>query len=129
MKKSITLVGAGGKMGLRLTRNLKNSEYEKSIEACNKSLDLNPSNPSALIIKGNTFFLKKDTIQAIDQFRKAKTLLPDIIDAYYGLALLYHLSGNDKDAKTILLEMDSQGAKTPKVRDNKKIKDLKELLK
>jgi hypothetical protein len=28
MKKSITLVGAGGKMGLRLTRNLKNSEYE-----------------------------------------------------------------------------------------------------
>lgn len=28
MKKSIILVGAGGKMGLRLTRNLKNSEYE-----------------------------------------------------------------------------------------------------
>jgi hypothetical protein len=28
MKKKITLVGAGGKMGLRLTRNLKNSVYE-----------------------------------------------------------------------------------------------------
>ncbi len=28
MKKSISLVGAGGKMGLRLTRNLKNSEHE-----------------------------------------------------------------------------------------------------
>ena len=28
MKKKITLVGAGGKMGLRLTRNLKNSDYE-----------------------------------------------------------------------------------------------------
>lgn len=28
MKKKITLVGAGGKMGLRLTRNLKNSAYE-----------------------------------------------------------------------------------------------------
>jgi hypothetical protein len=28
MKKKITLVGAGGKMGLRLTRNLKDSMYE-----------------------------------------------------------------------------------------------------
>jgi D-apionate oxidoisomerase len=28
MKKKITLVGAGGKMGLRLTRNLKNSAFE-----------------------------------------------------------------------------------------------------
>jgi dihydrodipicolinate reductase len=26
----VTLAGAGGKMGLRLTRNLKNSEYEVS---------------------------------------------------------------------------------------------------
>ena len=28
MKNKITLVGAGGKMGLRLTRNLKNSAFE-----------------------------------------------------------------------------------------------------
>jgi D-apionate oxidoisomerase len=28
MKKKITLVGAGGKMGIRLTRNLKNSDFE-----------------------------------------------------------------------------------------------------
>lgn len=30
MKKKITLVGAGGKMGLRLTRNLKNSAFDMS---------------------------------------------------------------------------------------------------
>jgi len=30
MKKKITLVGAGGKMGIRLTRNLRNSAYEMS---------------------------------------------------------------------------------------------------
>jgi len=30
MKKKITLVGAGGKMGLRLTKNLRNSEHEMS---------------------------------------------------------------------------------------------------
>jgi hypothetical protein len=31
----ITLIGAGGKMGLRLTRNLKNSKYEVSYVECN----------------------------------------------------------------------------------------------
>ena len=36
MKKEIVLIGAGGKMGMRLTRNLKNSNYEVSYVEINQ---------------------------------------------------------------------------------------------
>jgi D-apionate oxidoisomerase len=40
MKKKITLVGAGGKMGIRLTRNLKNSDFEMSfLEVSQSGID------------------------------------------------------------------------------------------
>jgi ketol-acid reductoisomerase len=36
----VTLVGAGGKMGMRLTHNLKNSEYEMSyLEVGNQGIE------------------------------------------------------------------------------------------
>ena len=47
MKKiKVTLVGAGGKMGMRLTHNLKNSEYEMSY------LEVNPPGIEKLGEKG-----------------------------------------------------------------------------
>ena len=67
----------------------------------------------------------KDTSQAIVLFMKAKEFSPDKIDAYYGLALMLHLNGKNNDAKTVLEEMEKFGAKTPKIRDNKKINQLK----
>jgi tetratricopeptide (TPR) repeat protein len=103
----------------------KNADYQKAIDACDKSLSINHENPSALIIKANTLFLMKDTTQATDLFRKAKEILPDKIDAYYGLALMLHLTGKNIEARTILAEMENSGAKTPKIRDNKKINQLK----
>lgn len=107
----------------------KNSDYQKAIEACDKSLSINEENPSALIIKANTHFLMKDTAQATVLFRKAKEIIPDKIDGYYGLALMLHLTGKDNDAKTVLAELEKSGAKTSKIRDNKKINELKTLIK
>jgi tetratricopeptide (TPR) repeat protein len=47
-------------------------EYEKAIQACDKSLRLDPNNPSALVIKASTLFLmKKDTLTATNLFQKA----------------------------------------------------------
>lgn len=103
----------------------KTSDYPKAIEACNKSLEINSTNPSALIIKANTLFLLKDTVSAIDEFRKAKEMFSDKIDGYYGLALMLYLSEQIDEAYKVLIEMEQKGVKTLDVRDNKKIKDLK----
>jgi tetratricopeptide (TPR) repeat protein len=103
----------------------KTGNLDKAIESCDKALEIEPNNASALIVKANTLFMKGDTLTAIDLFKKAKELIPDKIDAYYGLALMLHYSGDNNQALQILNEMDSNGAKTPKVRDNKKIKNLK----
>jgi tetratricopeptide (TPR) repeat protein len=103
----------------------KTGELDKSLEALDKSLEIEPRNASALIIKANTLFMKGDTLTAIQLFIKAKELLPDKIDAYYGLALMLHYQGNNAEAMKILNEMDTKGAKTSKIRDNKKIKNLK----
>ena len=105
--------------------NQKTGDYQKAIEACNKSLELNPTNPSALIIKANTLFMMKDTVSAIDLFKKAKEILPDKIDGYYGLALMLYVSGKIEEAFQVLVEMDQNGVKTIDVRDNKKIRNLK----
>ena len=103
----------------------KTGDLDKAIESCDKALEIETNNASALIVKANTLFMKGDTLSAIDLFKKAKELIPDKIDAYYGLALMLHYSGENKQALQILNEMDSNGAKTPKVRDNKKIKNLR----
>lgn len=102
--------------------------YDKSIEACDQSLEINPDNPSALLIKANTLFLMNDTSTAIELFKKAKKIIPDKIDAYYGLALMLHLKGKNEDAVPLLLEMDKNNVKTKDFRDNRKIKNLKKKL-
>lgn len=103
----------------------RTGELDKAIEACDKALGIEPENASALNVKANTLFMKGDTMSAIDLFTKAKALLPDKIDAYYGLALLLHYKGDNTKALQILNEMETKGAKTLNVRDNKKIKNLK----
>ena len=103
----------------------KTGELDKAIDACNNALEIEPKNASALVIKANTQFLKGDTLNAIDLFTKAKDLLTDKIDAYYGLALMLHYTNKKEEALKILNEMDVKGAKTINVRDNKKIKDLR----
>jgi tetratricopeptide (TPR) repeat protein len=103
----------------------KTGELEKAIEACDKALIIEPKNASAIIVKANTMFMKGDTLTAIDLFTQAKGLIPDKIDAYYGLALMLHYKGDNVKALQFLNEMETNGAKTPNVRDNKKIKNLK----
>ena len=106
----------------------KTGELEMAIDACNKALEIEPTNASALVIKANTLFLKGDTLNAIDLFAKAKDLLTDKIDAYYGLALMLYYTKKNEEALKILNAMDINGAKTIDVRDNKKIKDLRNKL-
>lgn len=103
----------------------KTGDLAGAIKACDKSLAMNSQNPSALIIKANTVFLQGDTLNAIELFRLAKEINPKTIDGYYGLALMLHLKGQDEEAKRVLDEMDTQKATTSKVRDNKKIKELR----
>jgi tetratricopeptide (TPR) repeat protein len=102
--------------------------YDKSIEACDQSLKINQDNPSALLIKANTLFLMNDTLTAIELFRKVKEIIPDKIDAYYGLALMLHLKGKNEDAASTLLEMEKNNVETKDFRDNRKIKNLKKKL-
>jgi tetratricopeptide (TPR) repeat protein len=54
--------------GLQL---LKMQEYDKSIEACNKMLILDPKNSIALINKGVAYMSKTDYDKAIESFQKA----------------------------------------------------------
>lgn len=103
----------------------KTGDLDKAIEACDKALAIESNNASALIVKANTMFMKGDTLTAIELFTEAKELIPDKIDAYYGLALMLHYKGDNEKAMQILNEMDKNGAKTPNVRDNKKIKSLR----
>ncbi len=102
--------------------------YEKSIEACDQSLNIYPDNPSALLIKANSLFLMNDTSTAVELFKKTKDIIPDKIDAYYGLALMFHLKGKNEDAARILLEMGKNNVITKDFRDNRKIKNLKKKL-
>jgi tetratricopeptide (TPR) repeat protein len=103
----------------------KRADYTKAIEACDKSLSINPDNPSALVVKANSLFLTKDTLNAMTLFQKAIDVAPDKIDGYYGLALMLYYDGEKKRAQQVLKEMDEKNAKTVKIRDNKKIKYLR----
>jgi tetratricopeptide (TPR) repeat protein len=103
----------------------KTGDLDKAMESCDKALYIESKNASALIVKANTLFMKGDTLTAIDLFIEAKGLIPEKIDSYYGLALMLHYNGDNEQALQILNEMDTNGAKTPKVRDNKKIKNLR----
>ena len=103
----------------------KTGDFKGSVIACDKSLEINPNNPSALVIKANSLFLMQDTLTAITFYKKAKEISPDKVDGYYGLALMFYLMEQKESASNILLEMDKNNVKTVKFRDNKKIKELR----
>jgi hypothetical protein len=60
MKTKVTLVGAGGKMGMRLTHNLKNSQYEMTY------LEVSPAGIEKLIEKGVLVSQPSDAIPFAD---------------------------------------------------------------
>ncbi|NOS92153.1 MAG: tetratricopeptide repeat protein [Cyclobacteriaceae bacterium] len=105
----------------------KRADYFKAIEACDKSLSINPDNPSALVIKANSLFLVKDTLTAMTLFQKTIDVAPDKIDGYYGLALMLYYDDQKKRAQQVLNEMDERNVTTVDIRDNKKIKNLRAL--
>jgi ketol-acid reductoisomerase len=56
----VSLIGAGGKMGLRLTHNLKNSDYEMSY------LEVSPQGIEKLKEKGVTVSIPSETVPYAD---------------------------------------------------------------
>lgn len=67
---NVSLVGAGGKMGLRLTHNLKNSSYEMSY------LEVNPAGIEKLHDQGITVTMPQDCIPEADMVILA---VPDVL--------------------------------------------------
>jgi len=92
MKKSITLVGAGGKMGLRLTRNLKNSEYET------RFLEVNPAGIEKLKELHVTVSDEETAISSADVVILA---VPDI---YLGKVSAQLIPGMKKNALIMTLD-------------------------
>jgi D-apionate oxidoisomerase len=66
----VSLVGAGGKMGLRLTRNLRKSDYEMTY------IEINPDGVSKLKDLGVTATASKDSLESADIVILA---VPDVI--------------------------------------------------
>lgn len=100
-------------------------EYQKSIVACDKSIKLNPKNPSAWTIKGNTLLYKQDTANALIAFEKARQYAPEKIDGYFGIALImYWRKKYDKALQTIK-DFESKGDRSNLKRDIRKMNKLK----
>jgi D-apionate oxidoisomerase len=78
MKRNIVLIGAGGKMGLRLTRNLIKSSYKVSY------VEINPSGIEKLKEKGITVSHADDVIPSADAviFAVPDVALGKITSAY-----------------------------------------------
>lgn len=76
--KKVTLVGAGGKMGVRLTRNLKDSDYEMSY------LEVSPAGIEKVIQNGVRVSKPKDVIPHADMviFAVPDVLIGSVSKAY-----------------------------------------------
>ena len=106
----------------------KTNDLVRAIVYCDSALSIEPKNPSALIIKANTLFLKKDTATAAELFSRSIELLPEKVDGYYGYALMMYYLGNNEKARSTINVMDQKRVKTPNIREKKKIKALRAML-
>ena len=76
--------------------------HEESIENCNKSLQINPNNYTALLIKGNTHLELKQYQFAIECYELANKIKPNYHEAIYNLGLAYfYLKKYDKVIETL----------------------------
>jgi len=64
----------------------------KSGYACKKAIELQPGMVDPYITMGSSHFLLGNPDEAMTAYKKAIDLNPNIPEAYYGLAQIYHYS-------------------------------------
>ena len=69
----------------------KKEEFQKSIDYCNKAIQLKVNNPSAYTIKAYSYLCMNDTLKAFYEFDNTIKYGDKKIDGYYGKALLFFL--------------------------------------
>ncbi|MFZ3074005.1 MAG: tetratricopeptide repeat protein [Minisyncoccales bacterium] len=69
-----------------------------AINMYQKSISLEPNNPSLWTELGQVYILKKDLDKAKDSFNRAITLRPQYIDPHYYLALIHDQQNNKEEA-------------------------------
>ncbi len=75
-------------------------QYAVAIDAFLKSIEVNPSNPSAYSNIGYVYYDTGDLDKAFEYQRLALDIDPGCANAYYGLALIYKKQGDLSAAKT-----------------------------
>ena len=81
---------------------LYDSELDSSLKYLNRSIEINPNNPNAYIIKGYTLLKSKDTSEAYKMFEKVMNHSSSLIDGYYGVALIKYYKGQKSEAKNVI---------------------------
>jgi len=125
--------------GYRLYRKKR---YARALEAFNKSVQMNETNPEAFYWRGRTLVSQGRFEPAVEDFQKAVNLRPDYAEAYDNLGWLYERLGETDKAvealsRSIGLKPDNgwaynqrgrnlfkQGDKEGALRDAKKACDL-----
>lgn len=83
-------------------------DNEKAIEVYNKAIELNPSDPAAYTIIGNSYRAQKDFEKAITAYKKSIELDEKQIDPYVNLAHMYIYDLKQHEEGFTLLEKVSQ---------------------
>ncbi|MCD4813443.1 tetratricopeptide repeat protein [bacterium] len=87
----------------------KANRFEDAEQAFRTALDINPDRVEALTNLGHLSLLKKDYLQAISCFNRAKLMDPDMLDTKLGLCEIYFQQNNldklVKECETLLREL------------------------
>ena len=70
-----------------------------AIESYKQAIALDPVNPRLRIALGDIYFLAKDYVNAIENYKLATYAKPDLANAHYNLALAYKANGEIEKAR------------------------------
>jgi tetratricopeptide (TPR) repeat protein len=106
----------------------KKSDMSKSLDFLNKAESLEPDNPAARYHMGWTYFFNKDSISAINEFKKSIKKDPFFSSPIAGLGKQFYESRNSKECiffYNVLLTMDP----TTKYKEtfNNRIQEMKKI--
>ncbi len=80
-------------------------EYDKSIEQCQRALELDPNSAGAYDCIGSSYLAKGLYVQAITSFQKASNLSNNDRERLAGLGRAYALADRKSDARRVLAQL------------------------
>ena len=101
--------------------------YDESIENCIKSLQLNPDNYTAILIKGNSQLELKQYESAIESYNLANRIKPNYHEAIYNLGLAYYYIKNYKKVIETLNQVELLKTDETPPKFLRRVYELKEL--